>query len=425
VPIDYSSQLWARSMNAPTSRGRQRSLQRKLFVLSTITVALTALFCAREYGQLNVGVLSKLVATVLYPASTRCTSITIPVASKVLSVASKPHLDCRIPMNAGSVENFKNHCSLTYNGHVFADQRPGPRNETANTSTLRLGTCAVVSNSFSLLSSGCGRSIDMHDAIFRINLPPTEGFEQDVGVKTSFQTVNSHIARKLAHGQQEFDEHFLQEVCSMDASILLTHDEWPPDIPNRDEQIHTYLNTYCTVPSAGRAKAYLLSKSFTGSGVRQYQHRDAAVTSLFTALQVSNNRSMIKMPTSGFTTALVALTICAQVTFYGFAQSLSGPGYYYGPYDSTWSADGFHDIEIEQAFLRTLNQSRIFQSNKISPQADDANGASTDKTRHSLSAVDRSRKINFSSSIFPLTHDAPATDKPELNSGRHEPTIEP
>ncbi|XP_078698541.1 alpha-N-acetylgalactosaminide alpha-2,6-sialyltransferase 2-like isoform X1 [Branchiostoma floridae x Branchiostoma belcheri] len=60
--------------------------------------------------------------------------------------------------------------------------------------------CAVVGNGGILRGSGKGREIDGHDFVWRVNAAITEGFEEDVGKRTSFyfHSVNS-MKKSAAH----------------------------------------------------------------------------------------------------------------------------------------------------------------------------------------------------------------------------------
>eukprot|EP00959_Pyramimonas_sp_CCMP1952_P060324 1260504-Pyramimonas_sp.AAC.1 len=46
----------------------------------------------------------------------------------------------------------------------------------------------------------CGDVADSADAVFRINYPPTAGFQQDVGGRTNFDLVNHHNLQVRTHG---------------------------------------------------------------------------------------------------------------------------------------------------------------------------------------------------------------------------------
>jgi len=65
-------------------------------------------------------------------------------------------------------------------------------------------SCALVGNSGVMKGSKMGREIDAHDAVVRINYAPTNGFEGDVGSKTTYDLLNKENCMKLAKGEHHF-----------------------------------------------------------------------------------------------------------------------------------------------------------------------------------------------------------------------------
>lgn len=52
------------------------------------------------------------------------------------------------------------------------------------------GSCALVSSSGQLIDSGAGAAIDAHECVFRMNVAPVRGFENDVGNKTTIRFLS-------------------------------------------------------------------------------------------------------------------------------------------------------------------------------------------------------------------------------------------
>ena len=54
-------------------------------------------------------------------------------------------------------------------------------------------TCAVILNSGMLLGSKIGMGIDKHQCVFRMQDAPVDGFEKDVGARTTFRIVTHDV----------------------------------------------------------------------------------------------------------------------------------------------------------------------------------------------------------------------------------------
>ena len=103
----------------------------------------------------------------------------MPVATPSMSTAPAAACDFVVP---GSIFNWTR-------GHVHL--LPHYSN------AANLPSCAVVGSSGCLRGSRCQAEIDAHDVVFRANLAPTQGFELDVGSRTSISILNSVVARRV------------------------------------------------------------------------------------------------------------------------------------------------------------------------------------------------------------------------------------
>ncbi|XP_074518236.1 CMP-N-acetylneuraminate-beta-galactosamide-alpha-2,3-sialyltransferase 1-like [Halichoeres trimaculatus] len=72
---------------------------------------------------------------------------------------------------------------------------PGPNLTEPSPDHCRM--CAVVGNSGNLNGSHYGPLIDYHDIVIRMNKAPTEGYERDVGTKTTHHVMYPHSSTAL------------------------------------------------------------------------------------------------------------------------------------------------------------------------------------------------------------------------------------
>ncbi|XP_014828742.1 PREDICTED: alpha-2,8-sialyltransferase 8F-like [Poecilia mexicana] len=89
-------------------------------------------------------------------------------------------------------------------------------------SNKRKKTCAVVGNGGILTNSSCGKTIDSAQFVIRCNLPPlSNGYENDVGMKTDVVTANPSIFTQKYGSLLEHRRMFAESLCQYGKAMLL------------------------------------------------------------------------------------------------------------------------------------------------------------------------------------------------------------
>ena len=216
--------------------------------------------------------------------------------------------------------------------------------------------CAVVSSSAKLLGSTCGAEIDDNEVVFRVNDPPTQRFAQDVGTRTTFVTLNSHLSRALSRASDKFDRLYEQKVCESTHVYILLHDEWMRKREfGRDQEIHNRLNAHCTSPPGlvGQ-KILLLNHQLSAAIGMKGIYKDGSIKMFFDELLSLYGVNTSSAATSGFTTVMIAFMLCDQVSLYGFGFPVDPLQLHY--FDTPTiqrknSFHTFHEIDIEQKIM--------------------------------------------------------------------------
>ena len=275
------------------------------------------------------------------------------------SVITPRHFaSCPSNLNAGScgpsssAAAFANSCVFKYGNPVFENVSG------LLLRTSRFKSCAVVSSSASLLRSKCGLRIDGHDVVFRINMAPVKGYARDVGLRTSFDTLNSHLARQLSESSKKFDSRLVDTICSSSSSYLLFHDEWlRKGEDQRDHQISLMLNGKC--PREGKQRVYLVDRNFTGAvGIRE-KYGVGAVGEFFEMLSRAHELEGVRGPTSGFMTIMLAFTICDSLTLFGFGRQVDPLQQHYFDERGVEKKDAFHmfhEIDVENKAIKSWSE---------------------------------------------------------------------
>uniref|UniRef100_A0A671M564 CMP-N-acetylneuraminate-beta-galactosamide-alpha-2,3-sialyltransferase 1 n=1 Tax=Sinocyclocheilus anshuiensis TaxID=1608454 RepID=A0A671M564_9TELE len=163
----------------------------------------------------------------------------------------------------------------------------------------RCRTCAVVGNSGNLLGSNYGPLIDFHDFVMRINKGPTEGYEKDVGSKTTHRIVYPESAMDLDNSTHLV----LLPVKILDIQWLISA-----------FTTKNITQTYTEVPStikANKDKVMILHPEF----IRYVYDNWAEGHGLY--------------PSTGFLTLIFALHICDEVNVFGFGATSDGIWHHY------------------------------------------------------------------------------------------------
>ncbi|XP_030644855.1 CMP-N-acetylneuraminate-beta-galactosamide-alpha-2,3-sialyltransferase 1 [Chanos chanos] len=184
----------------------------------------------------------------------------------------------------------------------------------------RCRTCAVVGNSGNLKDSRYGSLIDSSDFIIRMNQAPTQGFEVDVGSRTTHHVMYPESAVDL------------DNTTSLVLIPFKTLDlEWIISALTTGYITHTYLPVMSRI-QANKDRVLIYSPSFF-----KYVHE---------AWLDSHGR----YPSTGFLTLIFAMHICDQVSVYGFGADQYGNWHHYWEENHLAGAfrhTGVHDGDYE------------------------------------------------------------------------------
>lgn len=161
-------------------------------------------------------------------------------------------------------------------------------------------SCAVVGSSGDLRRASHGASIDKHDAIFRINNAPTRRYTHNVGSRTTYRIATQFPWRiLLTHAQSQL----VNPDGSRVAPLLYCHNGWIGNC-HRDVLREQWWK---------KSPALLVNPALVGAVMRAMY---AAPKRGKHAVARLMHR---KAPSSGLIATAVALSMCGNVTLFGFS----------------------------------------------------------------------------------------------------------
>ncbi|XP_042884233.1 beta-galactoside alpha-2,6-sialyltransferase 2-like [Penaeus japonicus] len=202
-------------------------------------------------------------------------------------------------------------------------------------------SCAVVSSAGSLKGSKLGNFIDSHDAVVRFNHAPTEGFEDDVGSRTTLRIVNSQVVTK-----PEFN--FWESPLYRDVALLL----WDPC------NYTATLDQWYSAPDFDLFPVYFRRRLMMPQEDLHLLHP----TSLWNVWDVmqrfSYQRIQANPPSSGFLGVVLMLAHCETVDTIEFVPSLRVTKqchYWDATTDQGCTFGGWHPLASEKLLSLALN----------------------------------------------------------------------
>ncbi|XP_051567213.1 beta-galactoside alpha-2,6-sialyltransferase 2 [Myxocyprinus asiaticus] len=202
-------------------------------------------------------------------------------------------------------------------------------------------SCAVVTSAGAMLHSGLGKDIDSHDAVLRFNTAPTEGYERDVGNKTTVRIINSQI---LANPKHRFNTSLLYKNATLvawdPAPYTLNLHKW---YSNPDYNLFTpYVEYRMHFPAQ---PFYILHPKY--------------IWQLWDVIQ-GNNLENIQPnpPSSGFIGILLMMSLCEQVHVYEYIPSLRQTDlchYHERYYDAACTLGAYHPLLYEKMLIQRMN----------------------------------------------------------------------
>ena len=187
-------------------------------------------------------------------------------------------------------------------------------------------TCAIVGNSGTMLRKAQGEEIDAHEAVMRINYPPTRRFEKNVGSKTTYDFSNRENARRMLRTRMRWRTPRTKVIFFEGSSPVNRRSIFGPLLKKHREQEFEFLHPQFV--TAAQSLWFRMKRELEVRKGVQYHNK----------------------PMSGIYAVLFMLQVCQSVDLYGFEaytkRTKDSPYHYFDSVRGVTSAHSF-DLAID------------------------------------------------------------------------------
>jgi len=180
----------------------------------------------------------------------------------------------------------------------------------------RFKSCALVGNSGVLRGSRHGTAIDAHEAVFRTNMAPTVGYEDDVGGRTTFDFVNLQHSKAFTPHVRAGGQEAESTRAPLRNTTLLVFEVLSPFARHR---VYAPLfRRFNSKTSTSGTRVVALSPELVTHAHRMWFVTKSAVEVASQLADFAPDSYNLK-PMSGWFATVFGLQVCDSVSLYGFS----------------------------------------------------------------------------------------------------------